>query len=39
MLTPVQLREHEKLRNQGCVVYVIDNVDEGKAMVDRMVVG
>jgi hypothetical protein len=36
--TPGQLREHEKLRNQGCVVYVINNVDDGKAMVDTMVI-
>ena len=32
--TPGQLREHEKLRNQGCIVYVIDNVNDGKVMVD-----
>lgn len=33
--TPGQLREHEKLRNHGCLVYVIDSVESGKALVDH----
>ena len=33
--TPGQLREHKKLREQGCDVYVIDSVDEGKRLVDE----
>ncbi len=33
--TPGQLREHQKLRDHGCLVYVIDSVDAGKAMVDH----
>jgi hypothetical protein len=32
--TPMQLREHEKLRKQGCDVWVIDSTDAGKQMVD-----
>ena len=34
--TPAQAREHERLREQGVTVYVIDNVDTGRAMVDEM---
>jgi hypothetical protein len=37
--TPGQLREHEKLRNQGCTVYVIDNVEDGKRMIDAESIG
>jgi hypothetical protein len=33
--TPGQLREHEKLRAHGCLVYVIDSVEAGKALVDH----
>lgn len=33
--TPGQLREHQKLRDQGCSVFVIDSVELGKAMVDE----
>lgn len=33
---PAQAREHERLRDQGVVVFVIDDVDAGRAMVDRM---
>lgn len=33
--TPMQLREHEKLRAHGCTVVVIDNVDDGKRVVDE----
>ena len=32
--TAGQLREHEKLRAMGCDVWVIDNVENGKQMVD-----
>ena len=34
--TPAQQREHERLRDQGVMVFVIDNVDAGKVMVDEM---
>ena len=34
--TPAQQREHERLRDQGVMVYVIDNVVMGKFMVDKM---
>ena len=29
-----QLREHERLRKQGCLVYVVDSVALGKEVVD-----
>lgn len=32
--TPGQLREHDKLRKQGCTVEVIDSVEAGKEMID-----
>jgi hypothetical protein len=32
--TPGQLREHEKLREHGCTVYVIDSVESGKELVN-----
>lgn len=32
--TPAQHREHMRLTEQGMRVYVIDNVDDGKALVD-----
>lgn len=35
--TPAQDREHHRLRQHKVSVFVIDNVDEGKAMVDMMV--
>ena len=34
--TPAQDREHERLREQGVRVFVIDNVQAGKDMVDEM---
>ena len=34
--TPAQAREHERLRNQGVMVFVIDNVAAGLRMVDKM---
>jgi len=33
--TAGQLREHDKLRGHHCLVYVIDTVEAGKAMVDE----
>jgi hypothetical protein len=33
--TPAQQREHERLRLRNVTVYVIDNVDDGKRMVDE----
>lgn len=35
--TPAQEREHLRLRNQGVHVFVIDNVEMGKGMVDAFV--
>lgn len=32
--TPAQEREHTRLRERHVTVYVIDNVEDGKAMVD-----
>jgi len=37
--TAPQEREHDRLRMQGCTVFVIDNVEDGKMMVDLMVGG
>ena len=33
--TPMQQREHDKLRRQGCEVYVVDSIDQGKELVDE----
>lgn len=33
--TSGQNREHQRLRDQGCTVFVIDNVEEGKRVVDE----
>ena len=35
--TPAQEREHHRLRQHKVMVFVVDNVDDGKAMVDMMV--
>lgn len=35
--TPVQEREHQRLRQQQVNVFVVDNVVSGKMMVDLMV--
>ena len=35
--TPAQDREHHRLRGHKVSVFVIDNVDDGKSMVDYMV--
>lgn len=32
--TSAQTREHDKLKNQCCHVWVIDNAEDGKIMVD-----
>jgi hypothetical protein len=37
--TVAQEREHTKLRQQKVNVFVIDNVTEGKMMIDLMVMG
>jgi hypothetical protein len=37
--TAAQDREHNKLRQQKVNVFVIDNVAEGKTMIDVMVMG
>lgn len=35
--TPAQEREHMRLRGHGVSVWVIDNIADGREMVDRMV--
>lgn len=37
--TAAQEREHHRLRQHGAIVFVIDNVEDGKSMVDLMVMG
>jgi len=37
--TPAQEREHHRLRQHKVSVFVVDNVEDGKAMVDMMVMG
>lgn len=37
--TQAQAREHERLRNHNVIVFVIDNVNQGKTMIDVMVMG
>lgn len=37
--TDAQEREHHRLRQHKVSVFVVDNVDDGKAMVDMMVMG
>lgn len=32
--TPAQAREHQRLLNQKVLVFVVDNVNDGKAVVD-----
>jgi hypothetical protein len=34
--TPPQEREHHRLRMQNVLVFVIDNVEDGKALVDAL---
>lgn len=34
--TPAQSREHDRLREQKVSVFVVDNVDDGKTIVDVM---
>lgn len=33
--TAGQLREHERLRNQNCLIYLVDNVEYGKEIIDE----
>ena len=35
--TPAQEREHDRLRKHRICVFVIDNVEDGKSMIDLMV--
>lgn len=37
--TGPQQREHKRLRGQGAIVFVVDNVESGRIMVDMMVEG
>lgn len=37
--TPAQTREHERLRGHWVTVFVVDNVEFGKEMIDKMTVG
>lgn len=37
--TPAQEREHARLRGHNISVFVIDDVEQGKAVVDSMVAG
>ncbi len=37
--TPSQQEEHKKIRKNGGVVFVVDNVERGKEIVDRMRAG
>ena len=37
--TPAQEREHHRLRQHKVSVFVIDNVEEGRLMIDLMVKG
>lgn len=32
--TPAQIREHARLSEHGAMVYVIDNVEDGKYLID-----
>jgi hypothetical protein len=34
--TSAQYREHDRLREQGAIVYVIDDIDYGKRIVDML---
>jgi hypothetical protein len=35
--TPAQEREHTRLRDQGVPVYVVDNVETGKILINTLV--
>lgn len=37
--TPQQEREHIRLRKQGAIVFVVDNIESGRIMVDMMIEG
>lgn len=34
--TPAQEREHLRLRGHGVAVYVVDDIDQGKQVIDRI---
>lgn len=34
-MTPAQAREHERLWDHGISVYVVNNVEKGKALIDK----
>lgn len=37
--TPAQYREHHRLRQHKVSVFVVDSVEDGRAMVDMMMMG
>ena len=37
--TPAQDREHNRLRGSNVNVFVVDNVEQGKSVIDLMVMG
>jgi hypothetical protein len=37
--TPAQEREHTRLRQQNVQVYVVDNIDQGKDIINSMCAG
>jgi len=37
--TPAQEREHARLRQQNVQVYVVDNIDQGKDIINSMCAG
>lgn len=37
--TPMQVREHTRMRDHGCLVYVIDSVEAGKGVIDESLSG
>ena len=37
--TAGQEREHSRLRQQGCLVYVVDSVEQGKQIIDKLMEG
>lgn len=34
--TPKQLKDHQKRRDRGVKVFVVDNIEEGKVIIDQM---
>jgi hypothetical protein len=35
--TPGQLREHERMRKNDALVWIIDNIEDGKSLIDDLV--